>query len=99
MRRNLNVTILLLLMTTMLCAHGNEQHVMGTVSNITATAITVKTQDGNSVEVFVGQDTKFMGGGQPISAKDVKQGDRIVIHANKKGEKLTARTVAIGKAK
>ena len=98
MRHNLSVTILLLLMATILYAHGNEQHVMGTVTNITATAITVKTQDGNSVEVFVGQDTKFMRGGQPISAKDVKQGDRIVIHANKKGEKLTATTVAIGKA-
>ena len=98
MRRNLSVTILLLSMTAMLCAHGSEQHVMGTVTNITETAITVKTQDGNSVEVFVGQDTKFMRGGQPISAKDVKQGDRIVIHANKKGEKLTATTVAIGKA-
>ena len=99
MRRNLSLTILLMSMTTMLCAHGNEQHVMGTVTNITATAITVKTQDGATVEVFIDPDTKFLRGGQPISAKDVKQGDRIIIHANKKGEKLTATTVAIGKAK
>lgn len=98
MRRNLNVTILLLLMASVLYAHGNEQHVMGTVTNITATAITVKTQDGSSVEVFIAQETKFARGEQPISAKDVKQGDRIFIHANEKGEKLTATTVAIGKA-
>ena len=98
MRRNLSVTILLLLMATVLYAHLNEQHVMGTVANITETAITVKTRDGNSVEVFIGQETKFMRGGQQILAKDVKQGDRIVIHANEKGKKLTATNVAIGKA-
>ena len=98
MRRNLGVTILLVFMAAVLYAHGNQQHVIGTVTNVAATAITVKTQDGDSVEVLIAQETKFMRGGQPISAKDVKQGDRIVIHANKKGEKLAATTVAIGKA-
>jgi len=86
----------LLLLVTTLLAHGNELHIMGTVTNITTSSITVKTQDGHSVDVSVARDTKFMRGAQPISANDIKTGDRIVVHARKNGEKLIATTVAVG---
>ena len=97
MKRILGVTASLLLLVTTILAHGNEVHVMGTVTNITTTSITVKTQDGHTVDVSIAQDTKFMRGAQPISANDIKTGDRIVVHASKNGEKLMATTVAVGK--
>jgi hypothetical protein len=97
MKRILGMTTSLLLLVTTLLAHGNELHIMGTVTNITTSSITVKTQDGHSVDVSIAQDTKFMRGAQPISANDIKTGDRIVVHASKNGEKLMATTVAVGK--
>lgn len=99
MNRLLGLAALLLLATTIVFAHGDEQHVMGTVAKITDSTITVKTTDARSVDVSVTPDTKFTKAGQPISAKDVKQGDRVVIHAKKNGETLVARTVSVGTVK
>lgn len=96
MNRLFALTALLLLATTMVFAHGDEQHVMGTVTRITDSTITVKTTDARSVDVSLTTDTKFTREGQPASAKDIKQGDRVVIHAKKNGEKLVATTVIIG---
>ena len=99
MNRLVGLAVLLLWATTMVFAHGNEQHIMGTVTIITDSAITVKTTDARSVDVSITLDTKFTKGGQPVSAKDVKQGDRIVIHATKNGDKLVATIVSIGMVK
>jgi uncharacterized cupredoxin-like copper-binding protein len=99
MNRLLGATALLLLVATMVFANGDEQHVIGTVTKITDTSITVKTADARSVDVSVTPDTKFTKAGQPISEKDVKQGDRIVIHAKKNGETLVATTVSVGTVK
>ena len=99
MNRPLGFTALLVLATTMMLAHGDEQHVMGTVTKITDSTITVKTTDAQSVDVSVTAETKFTKKGQPISVKDVKKGDRIVIHAKKNGETLVATTVNVGTGK
>ena len=99
MNRLLGLTALLLLAATMVFAHGDEQHLMGTITKITDSTITVKTTDARSVDVSVTPDTKFTRAGQPISAKDVKQGDRIVVHAKKNGETLVATTVNVGTVK
>ena len=99
MKRGVGLTALVLLAATMVFGHGNEQHVMGAVTKVTDTEITVKTQDGRSIDVAITLDTKFTKGGHPISAKDVKQEDRVVIHARKNGEKLVATTVVIGQTK
>jgi hypothetical protein len=42
--------------------------------------------------------TTFAKSNQPIQKTDIKVGDRVVIHAEKSGEKLTAHTVEIGAA-
>jgi hypothetical protein len=42
--------------------------------------------------------TQFFKAETPSSAKDLKVGDRVVIHAKKNGEKLEAHTVRIGTA-
>ena len=83
-------------------AHGDEQHVMGTVTKITETTITVEVApkqgeiQKTSVTVNVVSSTKFEKMDAAATIKDLKVGDRVVVHAAKKGEQLEAHTVKIG---
>jgi hypothetical protein len=89
----------LALLPTIATAHGGEEHVIGTVTKISDTSVTVKTTAGKIVEV--GFDTKmttYARAKQPIQKTDIKVGDRIVIHAMEVNEKLVAHTVEIGAA-
>ena len=91
-----------LLFAGLALAHGDEQHVMGTVTKITDTAITVevvgKQPDApkKSMTVKVVASTKFEKDGAPASLKDLHVGDRVAIHAAKKGKELEAHVVKIG---
>ena len=79
-------------------AHGGEEHVIGTVTRISDTSITVKTRAGKTVEVGFGTKTTFAQAKKPIQKSDIKVGDRVVIHAVEVNEKLVAHTVEIGVA-
>src|SRR5580692_1024952 len=89
----------LALLPTIAAAHGGEEHVTGTVTQISDTSVTVKTTAGKTVEVgFDAKMTTYARGKQPIQKTDIKVGDRIVIHAMEVNEKLVAHTVEIGTA-
>ncbi len=77
-------------------AHGDQQHVMGTVTQIDATSITVKTTTGEVKTVMIAADTKFEKGASAITQQDIKVGDRVVIHAKPQGNTLHATEVRIG---
>jgi len=77
-------------------AHGNEQHVIGTVAKISSDSITVKTTANAMVTVSVASATEFTKGTSPAKIADLKVGDRVVIHADKDGDKLVAHTVQFG---
>ena len=85
-------------------AHGDEQHVMGTVIKITDTAITVEVATKQAdvpkknVTVQVLASTKFEKDGAAASLKDLQVGDRVVVHAKQSGENLIASGVKIGAA-
>jgi hypothetical protein len=96
--RGIFLTICLSLLTTLAIAHGGLEHVMGTVVKASDTSITVKTTAGKLVEVGMDAKTTLAKSNQPIQKTDIKVGDRVVIHAEKSGEKLTAHTVEIGAA-
>ena len=104
MKRTLFMLIGAVLFAGLAFAHGDEQHVMGTVTKITDTTITVEVapkQDETqktAVTVNVVPSTKFEKMGTAATMKDLKVGDRVVIHAAKKGDKLEARIVKIGMA-
>jgi hypothetical protein len=95
-RRILATVLGLSLLSVLAIAHGGLEHVIGTVASISDTSITVKTSDGKTVEVALDAKTTFAKSEQPIQKTDIKVGDRVVIHAAKSGDKLTAHTVAIG---
>ena len=86
------------LLTTIAAAHGGDEHVTGTVTNVSDAAVTVKTTAGKTVEVGFDAKTTYQRAKQPIQKSDIKVGDRIVIHATEVKEKLVAHTVEIGTA-
>jgi hypothetical protein len=89
----------LALLPTIATAHGGEEHVIGIVTKISDTSVTVKTAAGKTVEVgFDAKMTTYERAKQPIQKTDIKVGDRVVIHAMEMNEKLVAHTVEIGKA-
>lgn len=77
-------------------AHGDQLHVMGTVTQIDATSITVKTTTGEITTVMIVAETKFVKGASTVTQQDVKVGDRVVIHAKPEGNMLHAAEVRIG---
>ncbi len=102
MKRVLILLVGAVLFAGLASAHGDEQHVMGTVTAITENTITVEVapKQGNTqkttVTVQVVSTTKFEKMDAPATMKDLKVGDRVVIHAAKKADKLEAHTVKIG---
>jgi hypothetical protein len=91
--------VIVALLPTIAAAHGGEEHVIGTVTKISDTSVTIKTTAGKTVEVgFDAKMTTFARAKQPIQKTDIKVGDRVLIHAMEVNEKLVAHTVEIGTA-
>jgi Domain of unknown function (DUF5666) len=75
-------------------AHGDEEHVIGTVASVTTDSITVKTTANALVTVAVVPQTTFTRNKAAAKLADLKTGDRVVIHAKEPSEgKLVADTV------
>lgn len=75
-------------------AHGDEQHVIGTVASVTKDSITVKTTANKLVTVAVAPETTFSKNKAAAKLADLNVGDRVVIHAKEPSEgKLVADTV------
>jgi len=92
-RRNLIAGLLFTCTTMLLHAHGGMIHVMGTVTAMTDTSVTVETTDKKTVEVQLTGTTTFMNGSKPADRKELKVGDRVVIHAAKVKDTLEAHEV------
>ena len=89
----------LALLPTIATAHGGEEHVTGTVSQISDTSVTVKTTAGKTVDIgFDAKMTTYERAKHAIQKTDIKVGDKIVIHAMEVNEKLVAHSVEIGAA-
>jgi len=78
-------------------AHGTDKHVLGTVTKITDTEITVETQSKEVQVLKIAPDTSFVKSGASATFKDLKVGDRVVIHAKPVGSDLIAHEVRFGK--
>ncbi len=96
MKRIVAVVTLLFALSLMALAHGKEKHVMGTVTSISGSSITVKTTARESVTVEVNDKTKFEKSGAPATRKDLKVGDKVIVHADLSGAKLVANEVHFG---
>jgi len=97
MKRFFSVALLFVAFASLAFAHGTDKHVMGTVTKITDTEITVETQDKQLTVVKIAPDTSFVKSGTAANLKDLKVGDRVVIHAKPVGTDLIAHEVRFGK--
>ena len=81
-------------------AHEGNQHVMGTVTAISANSITVRSvgKVGKPTTVSILSSTMFMKSSAHVSLKELKVGDRVVVEAKEnKDDKLEAVSVTFGK--
>jgi preprotein translocase subunit YajC len=69
---------------------------MGTVTSVSDNSITVETTSKKTVMVTLSTATKFQKSGSPAALKDLKVGDKVVIHATGPEEKLVATDVKFG---
>ena len=80
-------------------AHNGMEHVMGTVAAVTDNSITVETVKHTKVTVLVNSSTKFVNSDAQATLKDLKVGERVVIHAKDNAEdKLVGAEVKWGAA-
>jgi lysophospholipid acyltransferase (LPLAT)-like uncharacterized protein len=96
MKRTVAVFALALALSAIAFAHGNEKHVRGTVTSISDNSIIVETTSKKTVTVNVSSSTKFQKSGSPAALKDLKVGDKVVIHASGPEGKLVAAEVRFG---
>jgi ribosomal protein S17 len=96
MKRILISVVAVLLACGIALAHGKEQHIVGTVAAMTDDSITVQTNAKEPVTVYTMPSTKFEKSDAAASMKNLKIGDRVVIHAAKMNDKLMATEVRFG---
>jgi hypothetical protein len=78
--------------------HEGGVHVKGTVSAVTEQHITVKDTAGRESEIKLTEQTQFLRGGAPVARSDLRQGERVIVHARKEGASLEATEVRVGTA-
>lgn len=96
MRKAITLFLSLVLFAAVAFAHGDEQHLRGTITKVADKLITIENKDKKTAEVSITADTKFMNGQVAAALKDLKVGDRVVINAKKSGDKLVATMVKTG---
>jgi hypothetical protein len=97
-RRTLIAALLLVCSSLALYGHGGMIHVMGIVTAMTENSVTVETTDKKMVEVAFTGATTFVQGTKPGDRKEMKVGDRVVIHAMKVKDGLQAHEVRFTQA-
>jgi hypothetical protein len=98
-KKTLAVSMAILMSALVLFAHGDAEHVMGTISKIDGDHVTVKALDGKTqTMVMLGKDTKYFNGDKKGKKEDVKIGARVVIDAkmDTKMKMLLAQEVKLG---
>ena len=96
-KRNFLNAALLLASGMTLLAHGGFDHVTGTVTTVTGSALTVKTTT-RTVEVKLDDKTEFSKGGQKAAAADLKPGLRVTVDIPEGNKENLAHAVKIGAA-
>jgi hypothetical protein len=97
MKQLTTLTALIVLAGTIAFAHGGNEHVRGTVTQISAQSITVQTADKATKTLMLTDKTTFQRAGKSARLADLKVGDRVVIDVPQKT--TNALLIQIGAAK
>ncbi len=68
---------------TIVSAHGNNDHVRGVVTQISATSVTVQISGQTTKTLTLNEKTTFEKSGRAAQLNDLKVGDRVVIDVPK----------------
>ena len=85
--------------STLAFAHGEGQHVLGTVTAIDQTHLEIKTQKGAIVEVQLNKQTRFKEKGNSKGTNLPSVGNRVVVETVEDNDVLTAIEVNFSAAK
>ena len=77
-------------------AHEGMEHIIGTVTNVESSIVTINTTKGKTVKVSVDAKTEYARGKAVVKMADLKEGDRVVVHAMKMNGSMVAHEVIIG---
>ena len=84
MKRIVGCVVAVLLLSVSAYAHGGFEHLRGTVTQITATTLTIEimnksTKSTSTKTVTLADHTTFEKSGKPAELKDLKVGDRVIV--------------------
>lgn len=82
-RRIFALVVATLLVGATAHAHGKNEHIQGTVAEVTAKAISVELANKTTRTVTVVNGTTFEQSGRKATWQDLKVGDRVVIEVEK----------------
>lgn len=100
MNRRVTIVMLVFACASLIAyAHEGMIHVMGTVTALTENSVTVVTSENKSIVVVLVETTTYEKGTQPAVRKDLKIGDRVVIHAVKVKDALNAQNIRFSESK
>jgi hypothetical protein len=97
-KRLASSTLMILLFTMLLTAHGDP--LLGTVTAVGKDTVTIKDRTGKPIVVMLEKNTKFLKDKKAATIADLKVGGRVSIdaHMDEKMKMLSAEEVEIGSA-
>jgi len=85
MKKIIAFVVVFALSTVTFCfAHGGNEHVRGTVTQVSANSITVQTADKKAHTLTLTGKTAFKQGAKTVRQADLKVGDRVVVDVPEK---------------
>jgi hypothetical protein len=85
MKQLLSVIALVLAISAGALAHNGNDHVRGTVTQVSAQSVTVQLADKTTKTLTISAKTEFESAGKPGHLADIKVGDRVVIDVPEHG--------------
>jgi len=85
MKQLLSIIALVLAVSAGALAHNGNDHVRGTITQVSAQSVTVQLADKTTKTLSISAKTEFETSGKPGHLADVKVGDRVVIDVPEHG--------------
>jgi len=85
MKQLLSIIALVFTISAGALAHNGNDHVRGTVTQVSAQSVTVQLADKSSKTLTISAKTEFETAGKPGHLADIKVGDRVVIDVPEHG--------------
>ena len=83
MKRLALLVLATVVLGTIAAAHGNNDHVRGVVTQLSATSVTVQVSGQSTKTLSLNDKTTYEKSGRPVHLADLKIGDRVVIDVPK----------------